>query len=254
MSLIDDYLQKLEIDKKIREPGVYFVTELVKECQLNAYCNIKEEIPSTKKMLRIFNSGNILEEFWVQDVLCHTPGIQVVATQLPARYTCPEFSIHGRVDALCVENDRLVIHECKTAKSCSWMREAKWDHYLQLNFYLCALGVEFGVVDYIDKSILLLGEDQKNPDFPPDTHYQITKNMFHFNDMIATAKALHQCVTTDTPPPPTPCWMCDRQNYKQETYCDYIDKCPAHAPPPPTSIQGAAELLGGAVPRDDKLG
>lgn len=236
-SLIDDYLQRQEENKKIREVGVYFVTELVKECQLNAYYNIKEEILSTKKMLRIFNSGNILEDFWIQNVLCNTPGVQVIATQLPARYTCPEFSIHGRVDALCIENDKLVVRECKTAKTCSWMREAKWDHYQQLNFYLCALGIDSGVVDYIDKSILLLGEDQKNPSLPPDTHYKITRNMFHFTDMIATAKALHQCVTTDTPPDPTPCWMCNKENYKQDTYCDYIDRCPAHQTSEPMATE-----------------
>lgn len=234
MSVIDGYLQRLEEDSKLRVPGEYYVTELCKDCLLSVYYNIKEEVPPTKKMLRIFNSGNLLEDFWVQDVLRNTPGVQVVATQLPARYHGKDFEIHGRIDALTIEGDRMVVRECKTAKTCSWMKEEKQDHRQQLNFYLCALGIDDGVIDYIDKSILLLGEDPRNPDLPPDTHYPVKRDQAEYERMIDTAEYLHQCVSVDMPPEPTVCWMCNGQNRNHEIYCDHAAKCPAHQTPQTT--------------------
>jgi len=237
-SLIDDYLQRLEIDKKIRESGVYFATDLVKPCMLNVYYGIKEETTPSKKQLRVYESGNILEDFWINSVLRNTPGIQVLATQLPARYMGEDFSIHGRIDCLVLEAGKLVIYEVKTAKTSSWMTREKQDHYLQLNFYLNCLCVDFGKISYIDKSIMLLGEDPKNPTLPPDTNYPVERNRADFDYLIETAKTLHIAVSTETPPAPKPCWLCE----KNEMYCDYYNKCPIYQTPQCKSLEGVESV------------
>jgi hypothetical protein len=208
---------------------------LVKPCMLSVYWGIKEELAPSKKQLRIFESGGILENWWIQNVLRNTPGITIIATQLPARYMGDGWEIHGRIDCLCLENNKLIIREIKTAKTCSWMNKAKEDHRAQLNFYLCSLGVDLGNIDYIDKSVMLLGEDPRNPTLPPDTHYIIERNWDDYNYMIEIAGMLHEHVSTDNPPAPTPCWLCSGQNKTGEIYCDYIDKCPAHEHPPDVS-------------------
>ena len=226
-SLIDGYLQRLEVDKKIREKGVYYVTELCRKCLLSTYYNIKEEVPPTEKMLRIFQMGHILEDFYIQNVLRNTPGIQVIATQLPARVKVNDYEIHGRIDALCIEDGKLVVHEIKTAKTASWKNTPNEEYVTQLQFYLNALALDSGRIDVIDKTILLLGEDPRNIGLLPDISYPIIRDALPYHDILAAAEILHRAVTTNTQPEPNPNWQC----MGRVSYCDHIEKCRAEHPP-----------------------
>ena len=81
-SLIDEYLAEKEANGKIRENNVLFVTDLTKECLRNAYYDITIDTPATPKQLRIFASGNMIEEFWVNEVLRNSKEIKDAQEQL----------------------------------------------------------------------------------------------------------------------------------------------------------------------------
>jgi hypothetical protein len=234
-SLIDDYLQRLEENGKLHEPNVYYVTQLVKPCLLNVYYEIKNEVPPSKKLLRIFHMGHILEDVWIKDVLCHTPGIQMIATQLPAWVKVNDYEIHGRIDALSIKDNKLTIHEVKTAKTSSWKNTPNEEHVSQIAFYLYALGMDNGEIDVIDKSIMLLGEDPKNPGLSPDRIYLVNRGEqehIKYNMMLENAELLHKAITTDTPPAPNPCWQC----MGRISYCDHIEQCRREHPLPEVPI------------------
>lgn len=229
MSLIDGYLERLEVDNKIREPNVYYVTELCRGCQLNTYYNIKEEVPPTKKLLRIFHMGHVLEDVAVQGVLKSTPGIQVLATQLPARVKTETYEIHGRIDALVIESGKLIVYEVKTAKTASWKNTPNEEYVAQLNFYLNALGIDNGKIFVVDKTIMLLGEDPRNIGLPPDTCYNVVRDSKPYNELLENAELLHTAVTTNTPPNPTESWLCG--------YCDHVEKCRRDYPGKPVTTE-----------------
>lgn len=227
MSVIDDYLEKLEENRKVRVPNEYFTTDICKPCMRNVYYGITCDVPKAKDSRRVLITGTILEDFYL-DVLANTPGVRVIATQVPARYFNKErgYEIHGRIDALCYhEGQGLVAHEIKSAKTASWKKAANDDHLLQLQFYLNTTGLVNGVIDVIDKTIMLHGKDPRNEDIdiPPDTHYPIVADPGVLAGMIKAADALHYYVSNKILPPKTPCFLC----WGKVAYCDYIDQCGA---------------------------
>ena len=154
-SLIDEALQRRP--SKTRPSGVLYVTDLTKSCQRKAYLDIKDPQKYSVETLRIFEAGNILEDYWIK-LLEDTPGITVLNSQLPARYYGSGFSVHGRVDILTqISNGSLLVREVKTIKSFRYLNEPKPEHVEQIQFYMNALGVELGQIDYIDKTALLSG-------------------------------------------------------------------------------------------------
>ena len=229
-SLVDEYLAEKEADGKIREDNVLFATDLTRECITNSYYNITIDTPPSKNLLRVFMSGTLVEDFWVDDVLRNNKEIKIIGTQLPARYTDPieGFSIHGRIDALVLNKDGyLEVREVKSAKTCAWLTSPKKDHVEQISFYLSTLGIDRGQIDMIDKTIMLLGEDQSNQreDRPPDISFPIQRNNKIFEDIIQRARILHRALKDKVPPPKTVCWLCNGQNRERKIYCEYKDVC-----------------------------
>lgn len=213
-SLFDDYLLAQPIRK--RELNVYYVTDLCKQCLRQAYLDITQPAPQPVETLRIFEAGRVLEKLWVEKILPER--YEVISTQLPARYTCLEFSIHGRVDALCQhEGASLVVHECKTAKSLFYTTEPKKEHVQQLQFYLNALNVEFGSIDYLDKSILLQGSD-KSGGGQVDRCFTVKRDPSTFALLVSKCKELAKFINTDTlPDASSRDWFCD--------YCQHKESC-----------------------------
>lgn len=220
MSLVDEYLAHREEDRKLRAPNTLFVTDLTKPCQLNAYLDIVEDRPAPPETLRIFEAGRLVEDWWV-GILNQSKNIKVLGTQLTARYDGGDYTIHGRVDALCQhDNSRLVVHEVKSAKTAHWMKEPKPEHVEQLQFYLNALGVEWGVVDYCDKTVLLHGFDPRRPDEPAtvDKSFTVQSDPNTYAELIKRARFLWECWAGRNMPDASRGWQCD--------YCLYHDICP----------------------------
>ena len=209
-SIVDQYLSS-QPGKK-REKGVYYVTDLTKMCQKQAYLDIVSPGKFGVETLRIFEAGRLIEGFWV-DVLSKTPGYYLLGTQLMARWRATWGSIHGRVDALFQHSEgSIVVHEVKSAKSLTYMNGvAKPEHVQQLQFYLGALNVEFGSVDYISKENLLQGLGVV------EQCYQIRRDPAAFVYMVKRGEELAGYVSRGELPIACPGWQCD--------YCLHKEGC-----------------------------
>jgi len=212
MSLIDQYiLKKREAETKTREPGVFWVTDLVKPCLRAAYYDVTAPKKPPIETLRVFEAGDILEAYWVK-VLEEREDIRILAIQLPVKFKIEEYEIHGRLDVLTQHDDgALFVHEIKTAKRSTFLEEAKPEHTAQLQFYLNVLGVEYGELDYLDKQAWLTGDDRI------DNCFIIRRDRNVFNRLLQRAHQLSQAVKRGEPPEPQPGWLCD--------YCLHREEC-----------------------------
>ena len=210
MSIVDQYLGAQP--GKPRLPGVYYVTDLTKSCMRQAYLDIVEPKQFDVSTLRIFEAGRLIEGFWV-DVLSKTPGYYLLGTQLMARWRASWGSIHGRVDALFQHSEgSIVVHEVKSAKSLNYMNgSAKPEHVQQLQFYLGALNVEFGSVDYISKENLLQGLGVV------EQCYQVRRDPAVFVYMVKRGEELAGYVSRSEVPATCSGWQCD--------YCLHQGNC-----------------------------
>jgi CRISPR-associated exonuclease Cas4 len=198
--------------RKERPEGVLYVTDLVKPCMRSAYYGVTIDREVPKETLRIFESGRLIEDFWV-NVLMNSDGIKVLGTQLPARYVAGGLEIHGRVDALCQHHDNaLVLHEVKSAKSTFYTNSPKEEHLLQLQFYMSCLGVDFGQVDYLDKSVMLQGEGSA-----VEKCFMVERDSGMFAEVVRRGKVLNEALKCREPPPLEKGWLCD--------YCLYRSEC-----------------------------
>jgi CRISPR/Cas system-associated exonuclease Cas4 (RecB family) len=220
MSLVDAYLRSRQQVRKIRPRGTLYVTDLVKPCLLQAYYSITQPREYSVEKLRIFEAGNVLEDFWAQ-ILSDNLGVRVFGTQVPAYFIADDLEIHGRVDVLAQHsNASIVAHEVKSAKSAHWMETPRDGHVEQLQFYLNVLDINQGQVDYLDKESFVLGEN------PIDKSFQIIRDPSIFYLLISRAGTLSQALKTGILPEANrEAWngrICD--------YCQYQDLCK----PPPT--------------------
>lgn len=224
----------------MRGPGVYYVTELCGPCLRDAYygCLIPWEQPL--QALRIFDSGNLIEAYWL-NILKETPGYTVLATQVPAYFRFDvggePVEIHGRIDALVQHSDTsLWVHEIKSIKSTYYLNgEAKKEHFSQANFYCHALGVTNAEVDYLDKINMLQGEG------PIDQQIRIQPSCREFEGLIDRCRSLHESVRERRLPEKAPldCWKC-KTDRSGRSYCLYKDLCDQDTAP-----ESNAESSGG---------
>ena len=215
MSLVDAYLRSRQHIKKIRPRGTLYVTDLVKPCLLQAYYSITQPREYPVEKLRIFEAGNVLEDFWAQ-ILSDNLGVRVLGTQVPAYYVTDDLEIHGRVDVLAQhDNEAIVAHEVKSAKSAHWMETPRDGHVEQLQFYLNVLDINQGQVDYLDKEAFVQGEN------PIDKSFQITRNPTIFYTLISRAGTLSLSLKNGVPP------LGNREAWNGRVceYCQYSDLC-----------------------------
>jgi hypothetical protein len=226
MSLVDEHLAQREENRRTRVPGVVYVTDIVKPCQRGAYYAAVLNKAASPESLRIFEAGNLIEDWWVNTVLSGRKDLHVIATQLPARYIdeASAVEIHGRVDALVQHGDRaLVVHEVKSQRTAAWLREPKPEHVEQLQFYLASLGLDWGQVDYLDKTILLQGRDVKarpGEGGAVDKSFPIQRDTRVFAELVHRGRLLAEAIRAGKSPAKAECWMC-------QGYCDYSAECRA---------------------------
>ena len=214
-SLIDEHLLNKRKQRKTRPQNTLYVTDLTKPCQQAAYHNILHPREYQVETLRIFEAGNLLEDYWT-NILNKRANIQVLGTQIPAYYKNHNHEIHGRLDILCQHNNAAIVgHEVKSAKTASWLQAPKEDHTAQIQFYINALAIDFGQVDYLDKKALLDGKTRI------DTTFTVERDHAAFAKLISTANRLHTAWQTHTPPKANP----NAWNGKYCDYCQYHDLC-----------------------------
>jgi hypothetical protein len=217
-SIIDDSLRRRP--SKPRPNDVLYVTDLTKPCQRKAYMDIKDPQMYSVETLRIFETGNILEDYWIK-LLEDTQDITVLGSQLPARYYGSGYSVHGRVDILTQNNNGVMtVREVKTIKSFRYLKEPKPEHVEQIQFYMNALGVELGQIDYIDKSALLSGGTSG---VSVDRSFTVVRNPEVYRDLLSRASSLHKSLCEESLPESRKGWLCD--------YCPHQKPCSEHQTP-----------------------
>jgi CRISPR/Cas system-associated exonuclease Cas4 (RecB family) len=159
----------------------------------------------------VFESGRLIEDWWVH-VLEETPNVKVLGRQLPARYVDGALEIHGRIDALCLHDNRtLVCHEVKSAKSTQYVQDPKEEHLLQLQFYLGCLGLDWGQVDYLDKRVMLQGDGVS-----VEKCFTVQRDPGMFGEMVRRGRELNEALKTKVEPPANKGWLCDYCLNKEE--------------------------------------
>jgi len=212
MSLVDDYLESRPHKKRAK--NTLYVTDLTKPCLRASMLDILHPKKYPVETLKIFESGNMIEDWWVQKVLRNRVDVEVLGDQVQAYHKVGKWIIHGRVDALCLHiGDGIRIHEVKSIKNASYVRGggAKPEHIKQIQFYLNALGVEFGFIDYLCKDTMLNGGEA-----PVDVSFQVTRNPFMFSELLQHAQNLGDAVESGEAVC-TPGWLCG--------YCQHAETC-----------------------------
>jgi len=218
-SIIDEHLKQREEDRRIQPPRILYVTQLTHPCLQQIWLGLHHDREHPIETLRIFDAGRVLEDHWV-DILRKRDDIIVLSTQLPAYHYFDledeEWEIHGRIDILCQHNrDCLVVHEVKTAKTTHWMKEPRDAHVAQLQFYMNALGVERGQIDYLDKTSWLTGNHRI------DKSFQVKADPNEYYRILQTAGQIATAVKKAKVPEANP----NAWNGKVCNYCNYQDLC-----------------------------
>lgn len=196
MSLIDDYLRGRQRKSRKKPPaGLVYVTSIVKQCQRQAYFDIVQPVTPSIERLRMFEAGNILEDYLLK-VFNEVKEITVLGTQLPTYYYGDGFTVHGRLDILAQhKNSVIVCHEVKSTQNVPF--KGAWsDHVEQLQFYLGALGLCRGQIDYLDRRALVMGE------YVIDTSYEVVLDKLVFDGLVGRAQVFSGMLRTGTVPPP----------------------------------------------------
>jgi len=209
---IDGHLLEEAADLYERGPGVFWVTDLTSPCLRRTYYNIVDPEEYSVSTLRVFEAGRVLEDYWV-GLLRRDPEVEVLGTQVAARVDFGGFRVHGRADILTHHAfDGLTVHEVKTARSIGLVAEAKPEHLMQLQFYLNALGVERGAVDYIGKAEFYQGEGARC-----DVCFPVTRDDAVLGWFRGRGEVLRSALMREAPPEPSSGWIC--------RYCLYRDRC-----------------------------
>lgn len=212
-SWVDEGLILREKNIKQKQPHIFWVTEIACPCLRAVYFNRKIGKPYSLDLLRIFNSGRVLESWWI-DLLDQRNDVFILGENVPCRHINSFYRIHGRADVLLQrEYSMIEVHEIKSIKSFgSWMDEPKLEHVNQLQFYLNVLGVENGSIDYINKLAFLYGKGII------DRRFYIRRDEGIYRTLLGRAHELFGALMSDITPPKEKCWKCDG-------YCTYHEEC-----------------------------
>ena len=221
-SCIDEHLLKGQELRRVRQPKTLYASDLAHPCPRQIYHKVTEDRPHDIETLRVFQAGVPLENYWT-DILAKRQDTRIIATQVPAHHTITVedtiWEIHGYVDILAQHNKgHLVVHEIKSTKSAYYLRleEApKPEHMPQLQFYLNALGVDHGRIDYLDKRALLEGTTSIDHSFPVQRSTEAMQDILHLAGQIAS-NLQKQIIPEGTP---------EAWNGKVCNYCNYKDLC-----------------------------
>ena len=212
-SWVDEDLILREKSSKQREPHIFWVTEIAGPCLRAVYFDRKIDKPPPLDLLRIFNSGRVLESWWM-DLVNKRNDVFILGKYVPCLHINSFYRIHGRADVFVQrEYGKIEVHEIKTIKSIgSWLDKPKPEHVNQLQFYLNILGVEAGSIDYINKFAFLYGNDII------DHRFSIQRDDRVYKVLLSRTHELFGALMADIPPPKEKCWKC-------EGYCSYQQEC-----------------------------
>ena len=110
-SWVDESLILRKKGSKPRNSGVFWVTEIAGPCLRAIYFGRKIGKPPSLDLLRIFNSGRVLESWWI-DLLDQRKDVFVLGENVPCRHINSFYRVHGWADVLLQrEYGEIEVHE-----------------------------------------------------------------------------------------------------------------------------------------------
>ena len=205
--LIDNYLVR---EYKPKEMGRYYPSEIA-SCMRKTWFSYKIPKKTDAKLLRIFESGNMLHEFITETIKSEkNDNVELIKSELPIKIEEKDFVVSGRIDNLVLVkiDNKLALIEVKSAKFLP--KEHRKEHEAQLQLYMKALGVKEGIILYIQKDNLEVKS------------FDIEYNKNKADKIMKRFEELHKSLVQNKIPSPEAkldsdlSWMCEYCNYREE--------------------------------------
>lgn len=211
--LIDNHLVK---ENKPRQIGKYWPSE-VGSCLRKVWYSYKSPKETDAKLLRVFESGNLLHEFIAEVIKSEkNKEVELLKTEMPIKIEQEGFTISGRVDNIVLVkiNGQEVLIEVKSTK---FLRnEVQDSHLIQLQLYMHATGIHKGIILYIQKDNL------------ETRWFNFDYDKKQAEEILERFKKLHETLSENKIPEPEAKkrkemgWMCNYCAWKSE--CDKQEK------------------------------
>lgn len=143
-------------EHKPKQIGRYYPSE-IGNCLRKLWYSYKYPIKVEPDLLKIFEVGNIVHGFVVGVLKSErNKEVELLKSEFSFKLNIDDFVVSGRVDDLILikESGKNVLVEVKSTKNVKIIEEPQFNHVIQLQFYMYALGVHDGIILYIDKNNL----------------------------------------------------------------------------------------------------
>lgn len=208
--MIENHLWREQFPKKI---GRYYPSEIGK-CMRKLFYSYKYPQEVDKRLLKIFEIGNILHGFVVEVFKSErNPDVTLLKTEMPIKLEEKGFLISGRVDDLLLikASGKELLVEVKSCKDVSFLEKPQNHHAVQLQLYMHATNVHNGVILYIDKNTL----ETKTFFIEYDESWS--------GQLIERFRALHKLLTANSLPKAEAKMLDDMEWMCRD--CEYKEKC-----------------------------
>ena len=220
--LIQKGIKKLEPEKE-KQIGIYYISEASK-CVRQSYYSYFEKPHYGFEQHKTFSIGNALHEL-AQKAIALNEGIQVETevANLTYKDELTGLEIHGRLDVLIKNGDKIDIVEIKTIANPKYAPIT--EHFEQLNYYLRFYPNAEGHLLYINKSKKKLDEDGyvEFKEIPKGKNEKIVYDEALFQETLKRFRILNEYLTTKKLPYPEAKMSSDM--YWQCIDCPYRAKC-----------------------------
>lgn len=217
---VTDYLKK-KFEKRPREQGVYYVSE-IPYCLRKNYYHYKIERPVPERVLGIFEAG-IKAHYFLREVFRDSDvEFKEFKGEMPIRLLdSDDFSwrLHGRLDYFFIleENSEKIVIEAKSIKSLHYLSKPQKHHVDQLMLYLAMTGVKKGYVVYVDRN-----------NYRNIKQFEVAYDKQRCKGLIYRVKVLHNHVKNSTLPfaERWKSWECEWRTKEGEVVrCPYFNEC-----------------------------
>lgn len=211
-SMIDRYLYR---EFKQKEIGRYYPSE-IGSCLRKVWFSYKQPKETPKELRRIFEAGNILHDFVARVLQSEkNPEVELIQSEIPLRVDNLGFVISGRIDDLLLvkKDGRKVLVEVKSCKSLQYVDKPNPTYVAQLQFYMWALRIHYGIILYVEKNTL------------NSKVFAVEYDEGHAQEILERFRCLDEHLQHEKMPPPEAkmkpeiAWMC--------RFCDWKKACDA---------------------------
>lgn len=205
--LIDNHLAR---EYKPKSIGRYYPSEIA-GCMRKTWFSYKNSKKTDVKLTRIFEAGNMLHEFITEVIKSEkNPDVELIKSELPIQIKEKDFIISGRIDNLVLVkiDNKLALVEVKSTKFLP--KEHKKEHEIQLQLYMKAMGIDEGIILYIQKDNL------------ETRSFSIKQNKKMGEQILEKFEELHKSLTENVMPAAEAKqdkdkeWMCGYCGWKSE--------------------------------------